>query len=103
MDGTITVSTDVLKKQAEETKKYLQMMEEHFSALKETINKTANYWIGEAGEAQRKQYTDRISKVDEMLAGYTEHVANLEKIAGIYEEGKNAVADAVNDMPESTL
>lgn len=103
LEGHITVSTNELRSQSEEVRNQLHKMEDQFASLKDTINRTAAYWTGEAGDAHRKQYMNRISQIDEMFTRYKEHAVDLEKMAGIYEEAEAKALNAAEDMPASEL
>lgn len=103
LDGQITVTTEQLRAQATEVKNLLDTMTNQFTYLKDTVNGTSSYWIGEAGDTHRKQYIIRISKIEEMFARYTEHVTDLEKMAGIYEEAETVSAEVADELPISTL
>lgn len=103
LEGHITVDTEQLRTQSGEVRNQLNTMTSRFERLKELVNGTSSYWIGDAGDAHRKQYMKRISQIEEMLARYMEHVTDIEKIAGIYERTEKAANETASDLPGSIL
>ena len=96
LTGQIIVTTEQLRTQASTVRTDLRTMQSQF-------NGSANYWIGEAGNAHRKQYTSRITRIEEMFKRYQEQVKDLEEMAGVYEAAEAAAANAANSLPASTL
>lgn len=103
LTGRIIVTTEQLRTQASAVRTQLRTMQSQFDKLKGLINGSANYWIGEAGNAHRKQYTSRITRVEEMFKKYQEQVKDLEEIAGVYESAEATAANAAESLPASTL
>ncbi|MBT9651482.1 hypothetical protein GPK60_00095 [Ruminococcus sp. MCC718] len=103
LTGQIIVTTEQLRTQASTVRTDLRTMQSQFDKLKGLINGSANYWIGEAGNAHRKQYTSRITRIEEMFKKYQEQVKDLEEMAGVYEAAEAAAANAANSLPASTL
>ena len=100
LTGQIIVTTEQLRTQASTVRTDLRTMQSQFDKLKGLINGSANYWIGEAGNAHRKQYTSRITRIEEMFKRYQEQVKEM---AGVYEAAEAAAANAANSLPASTL
>ena len=103
LEGQITVSTEQMRIQSGEVKNLLNSMTRQFTRLKETVNGTSAYWTGDAGDTHRKQYMNRISLIEEMLARYMEHVTDLEKMAGVYEAAEKVAEQVSDSLPMSTL
>ena len=103
LTGQIIVTTEQLCAQATIVRNELNRMETQFDRIKRLIDGSVNYWIGEAGDAHRKQYTGRISSIEEMFAKYKEHIRDLEMMAGVYEVAEHVAANAADMLPASTL
>lgn len=103
LTGQIIVTTEQLRTQAAAVRNELKRMQAQFDRIKGLIDGSANYWIGEAGDAHRKQYAGRISSIEEMFARYNEHIRDLETMAGVYEAAEQAAANAADMLPASTL
>ncbi len=59
---------------------------------------TSAYWLGEAGEKQRKDYADSLQKIGSMLDRLDTYPARILQMAGIYEE-----TESVNTQTGSQL
>lgn len=103
LGGQIIVSTEQLRSQSNEVRTLLDTMKGQFESLKNNINGTSGYWIGDAGDAHRKQYMSCISTIEEMFARYMEHVVDLEKMAGVFEMSESAAMQISDSLPMSTL
>ena len=103
LTGTIIVSTDQLRTQAEVVRTEIGNMRTHFETLKGLIDGSASYWIGEGGDAHRKQYTGNLDWIEEMLKRYEEHVRDLEEMAGVYETAEQTAVFASDMLPASQL
>lgn len=103
LTGQIVVSTDQLRNQSTIVKSELDRMQTHFERISGLINGSANYWIGEGGDAQRKQFTGKISTIEVMINRYREHIRDLETMAGVYEVGEKIAANAADSLPASVL
>ena len=101
--GTLTVDPEVLRAQSTTVESERRKMQSYFEDLKALIDGSSGYWTGEAGEAHRKLYQQRIGKVEEMLARYQEHVRDLQIMAGVYSEAEAQAAGAAEALPASTL
>ena len=97
LTGQIIVTTEQLRAQANVVRQELGNMQSQFD------HGSSGYWIGEAGDAHRKQYTSRISSVEEMFKKYAEHVKDLEEMAGVYEAAEQAASSAADSLPMSLL
>lgn len=101
--GTLTVTPEALKSQAGAVENERRKMQECFNDLRSLIEGSAAYWVGEAGEAHRKLYLNRIGRIDEMLERYREHVIDLQTMAGVYTEAEAQAASRAEALPMSTL
>ena len=95
LTGQIIVTTEQLRTQANVVRQELGNMQSQFDHIKGLIDGSSGYWIGEAGDAHRKQYTSRISSVEEMK--------DLEEMAGVYEIAEQAASSAADSLPMSLL
>ena len=103
LTGQITVTTEQLRTQASVVRNELNKMEREFDQIRNLIDGSSSYWVGEAGDAHRKQYTIRISTVEEMFQRYREHIKDLEEMAGIYEAAEQVAREAADSLPASSL
>ena len=103
LTGQIIVTTEQLRTQAGVVRQELSSMQAQFDRIKGLIDGSSGYWSGEAGDAHRKQYTGRISSIEEMFKKYAEHVKDLEEMAGVYEAAEQAASNAADSLPMSLL
>lgn len=104
MDGiTIKVNTAVLEARADAAEKQIRNVENSFETIGEIVNRSANYWEGEAGDAHRREYADYLEDLNEILERFWENVSDLRKIAGIYRENEQAVTAIGNELPSDVI
>ena len=53
----LLVTPDVLNQKAVEVEKNINNMRQRFDAMKTLVEKSKGYWLGEAGDMHRQNYT----------------------------------------------
>lgn len=99
MIGTLKVSPEEMQAAASELSGYVSTMNECFQQMKNTMSQTAVYWVGEAGDAHRQLYQDQVAKTEEIIARYTEHVRDLNTMAGVYSEAESQAQSKAEELP----
>lgn len=97
--GVIKVTPEEMISAASELSGYVSTMNECFQQMKNTMQQSESYWVGEAGEAHRKLYQDQVAKTEEIIARYTEHVRDLNTMAGVYTEAEQQAAAVADELP----
>lgn len=103
MNGTLLVSPEEMQKAASALSTQVSNMDDCFQQMKSTMQQTVSYWVGEAGEAHRKLYEQQIEKTQEIIKRYTEHVTDLNAMAGVYSEAELKATTLADELPTSTL
>ena len=99
----IKVKPEVLFASADLAASRIASIKKHFDVIEQAVNKSANYWLGPAGEQHRKSYQRYRREVEEALLMFQENVADLKKIAQNYlDTGKEAEALS-QDLPQDVL
>lgn len=99
MIGTLKVSPEEMQAAASELSGYVSTMNECFQQMKNTMSQTASYWVGEAGNAHRALYQEQVQKTEEIIARYTEHVRDLNTMAGVYSEAESQAEAKADELP----
>lgn len=99
MIGTLKVSPEEMAAAASELSGYISKMSESFNQMKNTMAQSEGYWVGEAGEAHRKLYLDQVAKTEEIISRYTEHVRDLNTMAGVYTEAETTAQNKADELP----
>lgn len=103
LSGHIVVEPAVLESQAAKVDQDIRNMKEHFENLQNYVKSTEQFWQGEAGDAHRNMYQQKISRIEEMFRRYEEHVIDLREMAGIYQQTEQAVEKIADALPASIL
>lgn len=103
LTGKITVTTEQLSAKSGAVKGELNQLKSNFDNLKNLIDGTSSYWTGSAADKHRSFYAKKISSIDEMFRRYQEHIVDLEKMAGIYQQAEAAATNAADELPASML
>lgn len=101
--GTLKVSPEEMLAAAAELSGYISNMRDCFETMKNTMVRSVNYWVGEAGEAHRQLYLEQVDQTEEMIARYTEHVTDLNAMAGVYSEAEQSAQNVAEELPASNL
>lgn len=101
--GELTVTPEELSAKAADVRGANKDLQESFERMRTLFAQTANYWKGEAAEAHREAYNKKLPSIDEILARYEEHVVDLEKMAGVYQEAEVKATNLADELVASTL
>lgn len=101
--GVLQVTPEEMQSAASQLAGYLKTMEEAFASMKTTMQGTSGYWVGEAGDAHRRLYEGQISKTEEIIARYQEHVTDLNAMAGVYGQAEQTAAATAEQLPVCNL
>lgn len=103
VEGHVKVQTDALTKEAGQVKTQIGQIKEGFHQLKQLIEGTVNFWVGDAGEYHRKQYQSKVEQIEGILFSYQEQVKDLEQMAGVYEMTEQTIEKVEELLPMSDL
>lgn len=95
----LKVTPEQLLTKAETTRNNISNLTAGFERIGSIIEKTKNYWIGDAGDLYRKIYIDEGEHIQEMFARLLEHPSDLEKIAKNYMDVEDAVEELAMELP----
>lgn len=101
--STLTVEPDVMVAKANAVQGRIREMQASFNALENTVNKTKNYWIGEAGDVHRELYTKQKSNIDEIFKRLAEDVTDLHRMAAEYSSTERQVTAIAEDLPSDVI
>ncbi|MBQ9991570.1 MAG: hypothetical protein IJP31_11640 [Lachnospiraceae bacterium] len=85
---SVKVTPEALVAQAEEVRRLAEDMTIRFQNLKEIMDGTRGYWIGEAGDLHRKIYNEQMDEIDVRLRRIKEHPDDLLAISENYRAGE---------------
>ena len=100
---TLTVNTDVMRQKAAAVEGRIQEMQNAFASLEETVQRTQNYWIGEAGDAHRAYFEKKKPEIEEALKRLSEHVQDLYEMAAVYDNVVRDVTQISKDLPSDVI
>lgn len=100
ISGRIVVTTEQLIDKANQAETYLGRMQSSFEILKKLMDGTTSFWTGQASDAHRDRYNSRLSRIDEMLQRYREHISDLREMAGVYDSSNREVENAIDDLTQ---
>lgn len=73
------------------------------SNIENSVSATSAYWIGDAGDVYRKVYGTSKEEVEVMLRRLSEHVTDLEMMAGVYEESEREALEIAATLPDNVV
>ena len=103
MIGVLKVSAPEMITAANELSAYIAQMSASFESMRAIMQQSENYWVGEAGNAHRALYEEKVDKIQEILSRYREHVTDLNAMAGVYEEAETQAQAAADELPTIDL
>lgn len=89
------ISTDVLTKVANARNRFEQ--------ISNVVDRTFSYWEGEGHDKAAEYYRMRKDDYERIFRAVSEHVNNLQTIAGIYDAAEKANEQAINSLPADVI
>lgn len=102
-EGILLVHPDILRKKSREVLARLREMKTAFEMLERAVERTHNYWLGEAGTLGRAYMLNRNPEVEEMLMRLMEHVRELDHMAAVYVKAEQESEEAANALPADVI
>lgn len=100
----LLVTPEVLHKKATEVENHVKAMKTRFDNMKMLVDKSNGYWIGEAGDMHRKNYTDQMENIDQILRRLGEHPGDLRTIAQTYSDTELKIEETIiQELPGDVL
>ncbi len=100
---SLTVTPEVMLQKAASVQKHIRQMQQDFKNLENTVNKTASYWIGEAGDAHREFYESKKEDIETIFARLTEDVTDLQTMSAQYSKTEKVVTEIAQDLPADVI
>lgn len=102
-DIVLKVSEDVLKSKVGEIQKQIGNLEKDWEKISQLIQKSKNYWIGEASEEHQKYRKDIEEDVQTVLKRLKEHPADLLEMAEIYQDTEQKIVQLTAALPDNVI
>lgn len=102
-DVMIKVTPEELYAKSQSISSILAKTQQNFQEMEDVINKTEGYWIGEAGEAHREMFRDMTPHIEEITKRITEHIRDLNEIAGVYQETEREIQEIAEQLPADVI
>ncbi len=99
----LLVTPDVLNQKAVEVEKNISNMRQRFDTMKTLVEKSKGYWIGEAGDMHRQNYSEQQDNIDQVLNRLSEHPIDLRSIAQTYSATELKVENIIQSLPGDVL
>lgn len=101
--SSLTVDPEVMRQKSVTTGNKINEMKKAFEALEATVNKTNNYWIGEAGDAHREFFHSSKPEIEEMFQRLSEHARELGEMAATYSDAERQATQLSEDLPPDVI
>jgi WXG100 family type VII secretion target len=99
---TLRVTPEILRNKSSEISGLISEIRHHFDTIESVSQKTGGYWIGEAGDQDRREYSQLKDDIEKLERRLEEHPKDLLVMAGLYSEAESE-AEAVNNQLESEM
>lgn len=101
--NSLTVDPEVLRQKSVTTAEKISKMKKAFEELSATVNKTNNYWIGEAGDAHREFFNSAKPEIEEIFKRLSEHSKELGEMAAVYSNVEREVTQISEELPSDVI
>ena len=97
------VTPEELHRQSTAVSSKVNGIRTRFNEMELKINSSASYWNGDAAEAFRDVYAGYKDEILEIVARLSEHIVDLERMAGVYENAEASANELVESLPSDVI
>ena len=101
--SSLKVEPEVMRQKSVSVRLKINKMQKAFTELEATVNKTANYWAGEAGDAHREFFNSSKPEIELMFKRLLEHATELGEMAAVYSNVEKEVTQLSEDLPSDVI
>lgn len=101
--SSLKVDPDVMRAKAAAVQGKIKEMQNSFEALENTVRKTQNYWVGEAGDAHRDFFNNTEEERTEIFKRLMEDVTDLNQMAAQYSTTESEVLSLSQELPADVI
>ena len=99
----LKVEPEKMHEQANVVRDLCREMENNFKTIEDVMNRTSNYWIGEAGDKHRKIYENQKEDIKSMLKRLSEHPDDLDVMSDNYRSAEKTNVDTAIALPGDAI
>lgn len=97
--SSLKVDPEVLYQKSVTSGKKISQMKTVFEELETIVNKTTQYWLGEAADAHREFFNSTKPDIEEIFKRLSEHARELGEMAATYANVEREVVQLSEDLP----
>lgn len=101
--SSLKVDPEVLYQKSVTSGEKISQMKTVFEELETIVNKTTQYWLGEAADAHREFFNSTKPDIEEIFKRLSEHARELGEMAATYANVEREVAQLSEDLPSDVI
>ena len=101
--SSLKVDPEVLYQKSVTSGEKISQMKTVFEELETIVNKTTQYWLGEAADAHREFFNSAKPDIEEIFKRLSEHARELGEMAATYANVEREVAQLSEDLPSDVI
>ncbi len=101
--GEFKVTPDELKSISGQVSADVVTVKGRLDALERIVSSFPSFWSGDAADSFRDTYSGYKDETEEIIARISEHVTDLEKMAGVYSTAEVSAESVVGDLPDEVI
>ena len=103
MGIVLKVTPETLEKMSGDIQNKIQQIKSQFHEIESEINRTPEYWEGNASEVRKKQFDTLKPEMQEALDRLQRRPEELLKMAGLYQTTENTSKEATMSLSEDVI
>lgn len=101
--SSLKVDPEVMYQKSVTVGSKISQMKSSFEELEVTVNKTNQYWLGEAADAHREFFNSAKPEIEEIFKRLSEHARELGEMAATYSNVEREVTQIAEDLPSDVI
>lgn len=99
----LKVTPDELRRQSDSVAADVSFIKEKFDNITRVVDSSDSFWRGDSSDSFRSVYNGCKEEIYEIIARLSEHITDLNQIAGIYDSGEKEIVDYISSLPADVI
>lgn len=100
---TLKVTPAELRAQSESVAVDVGRISSQFEDISRIMDSSDSFWRGDSAERFRGAYNGYKDEITEIVLRLSEHITDLNQMAGVYESGENEIVDYIGSLPSDVI
>ena len=101
--ATLKVTPEELRVQSDSVAADVREISSKFEDITRIMDTSDSFWRGDSSDKFRSAYNGYKDEISEIILRLSEHITDLNTMAGVYESGENEIVEYIGSLPSDVI